>query len=192
MLRRELLRAAAAAAALSLVPHEAHAQAAAAWARVAGPRDASIPPALEPLSATHRAIITTVAEAIIPRTDSPGANDVNVLAWIEVIAADYYTAAERGQLTAGLDAMDALSKERTGRPLAGLTGAALTTVMDALDAPADRTTPAARGYARLKGLVVHGYFTSERVQKTVLKTEIMPGRFDGAADMPIKGAGRHE
>jgi hypothetical protein len=62
----------------------------------------------------------------------------------------------------------------------------------ALDAPADRTAPAARGYSRLKGLVVHGYFTSERVQKDVLKTQIMPGHFNGAADMPTKGAGRDE
>ena len=30
-------------------------------------------------------------------------------------------------------------------------------------------------WSRLKGLVVHGYFTSERVQKDVLKTVIMPG-----------------
>jgi hypothetical protein len=191
MLRRELLRAAAAAAALSLVPQEAQAQATAAWARALTFPAAPTPP-FEPLSAAHRGIITTVADAIIPRTDTPGANDVNVLAWIEVIAAEHYSPADRTQLTTGLDAMDALARTLTGRSLAGLTGAPLGTVMDALDAPADRTTPAARGYARLKGLVIHGYFTSERVQKTVLRTEIMPGRFDGAADMPSKGAGRDE
>jgi hypothetical protein len=44
----------------------------------------------------------------------------------------------------------------------------------------------------VKGLVIHGYFTSERVQRDVLKTEIMPGRFDGAADMPARNGGRDE
>ena len=54
------------------------------------------------------------------------------------------------------------------------------------------TAPAVRGYSRVKGLVIHGYFTSERVQRDVLKTEIMPGRFDGAADMPARNGGRDE
>lgn len=190
MERRDFLRAAAAAAALSLVPHEAEAQAARAWATLAAPRPVDVP--LAALTDTHRAIIRTVADAIIPRTDSPSANDVNVLGWIEVIAQDYYTDAERTSLTTGLEAMDALSKQLTQQSLAGLSGAPLGQVMDALDAPADRTTPAARGYSRLKGLVIHGYFTSERVQKDVLKTQIMPGDFKGDADMPIKGAGRDE
>jgi len=53
--------------------------------------------------------------------------------------------------------------------------------------PVDRQAPDARAWSRLKGLVVHGYFTSERVQKDVLKTVVMPGRFDGNA--PMKAAG---
>jgi hypothetical protein len=40
--------------------------------------------------------------------------------------------------------------------------------------------------------VIHGYFTSEPVQRNVLRTEIMPGRFDGAADMPKRNGGRDE
>jgi hypothetical protein len=190
MERRDFLRAAAAAAALSLLPHEAEAQAARAWATLTAP-GASLAPATA-LSELHRAIIRTVADAIIPRTDSPGANDVNILGWIEVVAQDYYSDTERSALTTGLDAMDALSRQLTQQSLAGLTGAPLAQVMDALDTPADRAAPAARGYSRLKGLVIHGYFTSERVQKDVLKTQIMPGHFNGAADMPTKGAGRDE
>jgi hypothetical protein len=38
---------------------------------------------------------------------------------------------------------------------------------------------------------VHGYFTSERVQKEVLKTVIMPGRFDGNAPMKRASGGPH-
>ncbi|MCA0377573.1 MAG: gluconate 2-dehydrogenase subunit 3 family protein [Gemmatimonadetes bacterium] len=186
MLRRDLLRAAASAAALSFIPRHAQAQAAQAWAQVL----AGDTPQPAPLTDAQRAIVRTVADAIIPRTDTPGANDVDVLAFVEVIVAGYYTDAERAQLRDGLDAMDVLARERTGQPLAGLTGAPLATVMNALDQPADRTTPAARGYSRLKGLVVHGYFTSARVQREVLKTQIMPGMFDGAAPMPVRGAGR--
>ena len=51
--------------------------------------------------------------------------------------------------------------------------------------------PRARAYSRLKELVIHGYFTSERVQKEVLRTQIIPGRFDGAAPLPMIGQKRH-
>lgn len=180
------MRAVAATAALIVLPKDADALA--AWERATpgwGPQPTS------PLSATQRATLARIADAILPRTDSPSATDVGVPAWIDVIVADYYTADERTAMLTGLDAIDALSRERTGQPVTALDAAALDALMQALDAPADRTAPAARGYQRLKGLVVHGYFTSERVQRDVLHTDIMPGRFVGNAPMPTRnGAGR--
>ena len=98
-----------------------------------------------------------------------------------------------GEAQTGLDAIDAMARQGAGQPFSALTGAPLVTIMTALDVPSDRTLPAVRGYQRAKGLVIHGYFTSERVQKDVLKNEIMPGRFVGDAPMPARsGAGRDE
>jgi hypothetical protein len=191
MHRREILRAAAAAAALSLLPREAEA----AWRRATASHDmatAAPPAAAGPFSEAQRTTVLTVANAIIPRTDTPGANDVNVIGWIEVVTSDYYAAAERTLFLEQLDAIDALARQLTGTPMGRLASADLARVMDALDQPADRSSPAARGYLRLKGLVVHAYFTSERVQKDVLRTQIMPGRYDGAANMPTRGGGRDE
>jgi hypothetical protein len=54
-------------------------------------------------------------------------------------------------------------------------------------APSRREEPM-RTYWRLKGLVVHGYFTSERVSKDVLHVEVMPGRFEGSAPLATKAA----
>ncbi len=141
------------------------------------------------LSAAQRATLATLADAIIPRTDTPSATDVGVLAWIDVIVADYYTDEDRTALMSGLDAIDALARTTVGQPFAGLSGPSLLTVMTALDTPSDRSAPAVRGYQRAKGLVVHGYFTSEGVQKEVLKTEIMPGRFVGDAPMVVLNRG---
>ncbi len=178
MLRRDLLKATAAAAALSLLPRDLHA----AWARAhdAGRRDV--------LSAPQQRTVSVLADAIIPRTDSPSATDVGVLAFIDVIVAEYYSEVERAEFTTGVDAIDALAVSMTGQSFAALTGASLVSVMNALDKPADRTTPAVRGYSRIKALVIHGYFTSEKVQKDVVKTEIWPGRFDGSAPVPLRVA----
>ena len=191
MQRRELLKAAATAAALTLLPREARA----AWAKaLADAAPAAMPSAAQPalFSTAQRATLSALADAIIPRTETPSATDVGVMAWIVVIAADYYTDADRRALTTGLDAIDAQARAIAGQPFAAITGDTLTLVMNPLDTPYDRNAPAARGYSRVKGLVIHGYFTSERVQRDVLKTEIMPGRFDGAADMPARNGGRDE
>jgi hypothetical protein len=177
--RRDLLRAMGAAAALSFVPRDA----AAAWMRVAaGPRPSN------GLTDAQLALVKAMSDAIIPRTDTPGATDVGVPAWVEVIVAEYYTDAERAPFVAGLDAIDGLAKTAGAVSFAELPADTRDGIMRVLDQPADRQAPESRAYARLKGLVVHGYFTSERVQKDVLRVEIMPGRFDGAAPMRRAGA----
>ncbi len=180
MERRELLRSLGAAAALSVVPRHAGA----VWTRVA-----SWQPATAGLTEAQLALVSALADTIIPRTDSPGALDVAVPAWVDVIVSEYYADEERISFLSGLDAIDALARTTAGAPFARLTAAAREAVMAALEDRGDRQAPEARTYWRLKGLVLHGYFTSERVQKDVLHYVIMPGRFDGNAPMPAHGGG---
>lgn len=156
MERRDLLRALGAAGALALLPNETMA----AWVRVAsGARPA------EGLTDAQLALVGAIADTILPRTDTPSATDVGVPAFVNVVVSENYSDEERTAFIAGLDALDA-------------------TALPAIEGAADRRTEPARTYWRLKGLIIHGYFTSEPVMKRVLHTEIMPGRFDGAAPMP--------
>ena len=181
MERRDLLRALGSAAAFSLLPRTAEA----AWASVAASPGAS----LRALTARQGALVGAVADTILPRTDTPGATDVGIQAFVDVIIAEYYSDEERTAFLAGLDALDAQAKTAGGAPFADLAESARATVIEALERASDRRADPARAYWRLKGLVIHGYFTSERVMKDVLKVEIMPGRFDGAAPMPVRSGG---
>jgi len=202
--RRDFLLAAGAVAALSFVPGVAQD----AWNRVA----TTYPPA-GGLSEAHLALVSAISDAIIPRTDTPGATDVGVPAWINVVVAGYYTDSQRAAFLDGLAAIDALAQGTAGAPFAAMSSDRRERVMSILDRPnaferfvlrlenshmAARIVSRsaiermlaglaqeARAYAWLKGLVVHGYFTSERVQKEVLRTVIIPGSFDGAAPMPL-------
>jgi glucoside 3-dehydrogenase (cytochrome c) hitch-hiker subunit len=178
--RRDVLRALGAAAAFTLMPRTAQA----AWETIAASPNA--PPRV--LTDERSALVASLADAIIPRTDTPGATDVNVTAFIDVIVAEYYSDEERTAFLAGLDLIGARVKRGDMQSFAELSPESQKTLLDALDQPADRQAPDARAWSRLKGLVVHGYFTSERVQKDVLKTVIMPGRFDGNASMKSAGA----
>lgn len=158
--RRDLLKSLAAAGAVALLPDELFA----AWTRVA-----SGPPIVGGLTDAQLAHIGAIADAILPRTDSPSATDVGVPAFVDVIVSENYSDADRAAFVANLDAIDPA-------------------MLDAIEA-ADRRAEPQRTYWRLKGLIIHGYFTSERVMKDVLHYEVMPGRFDGAAPMPaVRGA----
>ena len=183
MERRDLLRALGAAAAFTLMPRTAHA----AWEAVASSPGA--PPRV--LTDERSALVASLADAIIPRTDTPSATDVGVTAFIDVIVAEYYGDDERAVFLSGIDSIGARVRLGGAASFAEMTPDARSTLLDSLDQPLDRQAPEARAWQRLKGLVIHGYFTSERVQKEVLKTVIMPGRFDGNAPMKAATGGSH-
>ena len=180
MERRDALRAIGAAAAFTLMPRTAQA----AWERV------SLAPSapFRALTDERADLIAEIADTIIPRTDTPGANDVGVTAFIDVIVAEYYNDDERAVFLAGLDSILVKVRASGAATLGAMPADARVALLDSLDQPKDRQAPDARAWSRLKGLVVHGYFSSERVQKDVLKTVIMPGRFDGNAPMKTVGS----
>jgi hypothetical protein len=176
MERRDLLKAFGAATALALLPHEALA----AWTRVGeGLRRSS------GLSSAQLALIGAIADAILPRTDSPSATDVGVPAFVDVIVSENYPDADRDAFVAGLDGLTTALRGPSGAGFGDLSPELRGVALAALEQRADRRSEPARTYWRLKGLIVHGYFTSEPVMKDVLKVEIMPGRFDGSAPMPV-------
>jgi len=87
------------------------------YARLAEPVD---PATLDFFSAAQRAECAALAEAILPRTDTPGAIDAGVPAWIEVIARDCLPEDEQAELRDGLDAIAAACREARDKPLAEL------------------------------------------------------------------------
>ena len=56
---------------------------------------------LRVLTDERSALVASLADAIIPRTDTPSATDVNVTAFIDVIVAEYYGDEERTAFLAG-------------------------------------------------------------------------------------------
>jgi len=174
--RRDLLRTLGVAAAFTLVPRSAQA----AWARVGATPTASF----AALTPEQVAQIDAIADTIFPRTDTPSATDVNVSAWIDIIVAEYYSDDERKQFVDGLAALDAIAKggQVPSPAYAPESNAKLIELVEKMD----RRSTEGRAYWRLKGLIVHGYFTSERVQKEVLKVEVMPGRFVGDAPHVVR------
>lgn len=207
MKRRKFLFAAGAIATIPLLPHVASK----IWIRVA----TAYPPT-GGLGDPQLALISALADTIIPRTETPSATDVGVPAWVNFMVTEYLTDAERAEFLGGIYSIDRLAMDRQGVPFAMTSADQRKQLMGTLehrtlyerfvmhlDRPSKLTwlmshltgysvfkqmmaelAPRARAYVQLKELVITGYFTSEQVQKDVLKVSIIPGYFDGAAPMP--------
>jgi len=178
MERRDLLRALASAAALSIIPRK---DALAAWSRVA--EDALGP--TNGLNDPQMALVRAVADTILPRTDTPSATDVGVDRFVNVIVSEFLSDEERTKGLAGLDAIDAKARADNNVVFTELSPEARGKFIESIES-GPRDAEPAQTYWRLKSLIVHGYFTSEPVMKDVLKTQIMFPDFQGSAPVTIK------
>jgi hypothetical protein len=151
-----------------------------AWSRVAS--GVRVP---NGLTDAQMALVRAIADTIIPRTDTPSATDVGVHQFVEVIVAEHATDEDRTKFLAGLDAIDARAMSESNAVVAQLPDEARGKLLASLES-GPRDAGPAQTYWRLKGLVVHGYFTSEEVMAGVLKHQVMPGKFDGAAPVAIR------
>lgn len=133
--------------------------------------------------ADERALVAAMSDAILPRTDTPGALDVGVPAFIEFITAEWMTETERTEFRAGLAALEAHAVAGYGRTWPALDPVQRMGELDWAALPMEPDHPARRAYRRLRGHALHGYLTSERVRREVLKVNITPGHYRG--DVPV-------
>jgi hypothetical protein len=171
MQRRDLLQLLAACSVLPFVPRDAGA--AIAFGRRL--HHAARIEDLEALTESQAALVTTITDLIIPRTDTPGASDVGVTAFIDHLLARWYADEDRDAFFAGLTDLD----QRAGGRFVDLSTDRQVALLTQLDGVKGPPAGAESAFAMLKSLTVYGYFTAERVVKEVLKVPVMPGKFEG-------------
>lgn len=121
------------------------------------------------LNARQQALVADIADLIVPKTDTPGATDVHVPEFVDLIATEWMSDDERSGFLAGLNEIDA-------KGFATLAAERKAATLTALDKARNDKAGAGHAFGRLKALTVYGYFTSAPVQQDVLKTKVM---FDG-------------
>lgn len=153
---------------------------------VAGVLRAQTPPAgRRYLDASQFPTVAAAAERILPKTDTPGALDVGVPAFIDLMYGEFLTPDERFLFATGVKDIEAAARARHGRAFTALDAAAQDDVLKSIAEASqgkDRTF-----FALLRELTVTGYFTSETVGRNVLHYDPVPGRWD--ACIPIAEVG---
>lgn len=126
-----------------------------------------------------------VADTILPPTNSPGAKEAGVGAFIPVMVKDCYTAGDQRTFVDGLAALEGAAKEKFGRKFQELDATERTELLAAIDKEAKeyqrkRVDEDPNHYFHLfKQLTLLGFFTSELGATKALRYVQVPGKYDG-------------
>lgn len=135
------------------------------------------------LNGTQLALVTALADMLIPRTDTPGAVDVEVPRFVDHLLARWYSQSERAEILTGLEAIDARAQREGGAPFVSLDAERRASILTALDRRLNPSDPAEIGWRRLRDAIVFGYVTSQPIAELLATTPMIPGRFDGCVPM---------
>ncbi len=129
-------------------------------------------------------LVTALAETIVPRTETPGAVDAGVPAFIDRFVAEVYDPAAQARFVERLAAFDAACTTAHGAAFPALDEerrlAALTTAHET----------ARPFFLEIRELVLLGYFTSEPGATQVLQYQPVPGQYLPCVPLAEAGEGR--
>lgn len=145
---------------------------------------AGVPALARPVADRRLRLLREVAQLVIPKTDTPGAGEVGVAAFV-VLAMEHGLEgagpADAAWLAAELD-------RRAGGDFLSRALARRHAALAALDAEAFAGKAELAAWHRIKNLILLGYYTSEVGGSKELAYEHVPGRFD--PDLPVTPATR--
>jgi len=132
--------------------------------------------------------VATIAEMIIPTTDTPGARAALVHRFVDLLLAEWAPEDDRKQFLEGLADVDARARAASAADFLSATEAQRAAILTALDAEAQERRKTQRDgpphfFDRMKFVTVFGYCTSEVGATAELHYEVIPGSYSGCTEL---------
>jgi hypothetical protein len=143
------------------------------------------------LTTEQSELVATIAEHILPETDTPGARAAGVHKFIDKMLAEHYPAEARARVLNGLADIDARARRDRGRAFLQCGVEEQRAVLARIDQEAFAAPPGSREvpyFRTLKELTLLGYYTSEIGATQELRHVSIPERFEGC--VPFTQIGR--
>jgi hypothetical protein len=147
--------------------------------------DSRNPSASRALTSDQAELVATIAEHIIPETDTPGARAAGVHVFITKMLADYYEPDDRQRVLEGLASIEC------GHNFLDCSAEEQLAVLRIIDQEAFAEAPGRGGvhwFRTIKELTLLGYYTSEIGATQELRHVAVPGRFEPC--VPLAKIGR--
>lgn len=150
----------------------------------------------------QRELVATATELILPTTDTPGAREAGVPAFLEMMLVDWFYDDERESFMAGLASLDLRAKEATGQTFVDSPEADQVAILQALEKEGlqemqkqgispmslvQENAPAPAFFPSLKQMTLLGYYTSEVGATRELVFQPIPGKYEPCANVGAHG-----
>lgn len=150
------------------------------------------------LSQDQAVFISSFVDTVLPRTETPGALDVKVDMFMDLMYAKAYDEKSQEYVVAEIEKFNAQCKEEFGDVFADLSPEDKTAMLKKAEAETAKFNPGVWGtavgeqkpvafYRQLKSMALWAYFSSEEVGKNILSYDPIPGEYLGC--IPLSDVG---
>ncbi|AFK02363.1 hypothetical protein Emtol_1214 [Emticicia oligotrophica DSM 17448] len=134
------------------------------------------------LTTSQETLLAEIVETIIPKTDTPGAKELNLHQFTTTMVADCYDKKAQDIFTKGIEAVNAASQKTYSKAFADCDSSQKLELLKKMEASENADEKA---FIRLvKNLTIQGYLTSEYVMTNIRPFEFAPGHYYGC--VPVK------
>ncbi|HEV7350303.1 gluconate 2-dehydrogenase subunit 3 family protein [Telluribacter sp.] len=124
------------------------------------------------LSAEEVPLLASVVDTIIPATDTPGAKELGVDRFVQLMLTDCYDKKAQDTLVSGLATVEEDSKETFGKSFTACSAAQRIHILEGMSLSDNPSSKAFFGM--VKGLTIQGYMSSEYVMINITKYSMIP------------------
>jgi hypothetical protein len=133
-------------------------------------------------SAAQKATLASLLDTILPATDTPGAAEAGVPAFVELMVFDWFEPAQRDQFGDDFARFEKQTQARFGKRFEALSpGDRLKHLYALQDAEGAHAAHRAGFVMQLKRLAIYGYYTSEIGASDELELNLVPGEYEPCA-----------
>lgn len=147
---------------------------------------------------TEAKTVSKLIDKILPRTETPGALDVNVDVFIDKFFAEAYDSAAKEAIHGEIEAFNAKCISQKGDVFPNLNDEETLSIMETAEKESVNFNPSVWGttvgkqepldfYKKLKSMAIWAFFTSEKIGKDVLNYDPIPQAYDGC--IPLSNIG---
>jgi hypothetical protein len=134
------------------------------------------------ISVSQENFLAEIVETIIPKTDTPGAKELNIHQFTAKMIADCYDKKSQETFSKGFDLVDAVAKKDFSKPFIECDAKQKLAILNKMS---NSENIDEKGFVKLvKNLTIQGYLNSEYVMTNLRIYEFAPARYHGC--VPVK------
>lgn len=128
----------------------------------------------------HERILASLSDAIIPKTDTPGALDLSAHLFVLKMVDDCYTKQEQEAFMQGFEEFNAQVKNKYNKSFNDLTASQKEDLLSELEGAKNMNESLKSFYSSTKRLTVLAYTTSKYYLADVNNFSLIPGKYEGS------------